>query len=432
MTTAAPAAGMGDGLALALGAAALATAGLASLLRLALLRAVPARTLEPLPAGERRDRLEALLRHNEELALSAGLVQTAAQLLFAFALAALLFGARAAGPERFLIALVIAVPLVALVCEGLGRALAASPLGDRMLRSGLRAFHAVQLPLVPFVAAVLGTERRLRTLFDLPAAAPPRRVVEGLRDAIEDAGVLGELGETQRTIIENALVFADVDAAAIMSPRTEIVAIEKGSTLREACEQAAECSHSRLPVFHETLDAIIGVFSVRDGVQAAAERRLDSELVEQRMRPAWFVPETAHVSELLRGLRARKLEMAIVLDEYGGTAGLITISDILSELVGELYDEHDEDEPAPIRRIEDGVYDIDAATRVSDVNEELHLELPEVADYETIGGFVLAKVGRFPIAGESLDLDGAELTVTRASDRRVLEVRLSLPAAKSA
>ncbi len=419
---------VGQSVLVLLAALALLTAGLANLLRLSLMRAVPERTLAPLPPSPRRDRLEKLLADNDHLAISAGLVTLTAQLAFAYLLAALMMGDAPPRPERVAAALLISVPLLAVLCEGVARALVASPVGDRLLRATGGMFGFFQLPIAPISTMILATERRARALFDLPDASAPRRVVEGLRTAIEDSGLQGDLGETEREIIENALWFSDVDAAAIMSPRTEIRGIPKGATLREALQLASDCAHTRLPVFDENLDAVIGVFSVRDGAQAAAERCLDDERVDQRMRPAWFVPETVRVSELLRGFRERKLEMAIVLDEYGGTAGLLTLSDILAELIGELHDEHDAEEPAAIRAAGPGLFDVDASTRVGEVNEELDVELPEIADYETLAGFVLANMGRFPEVGEQLEHEGAVWTVTKASDRRVLEMRVQLPA----
>ena len=402
--------------------------GLANLFRHALLRGVPQRTLALLEPSPRRERLAGLLEENDRLSISAGLLTLIGQFVFAYAILALLGGGTPVRLEHLSMALLIAVPPLALVCEGIARALAASPIGDRLLRSWLGAFYWIQLPLAPISIAILGTERRARALFDLPDASAPRRLVEGLRTAIEDSPLHGNLGETEREIIENALWFADVDAAAIMSPRTEIQGVNKQASLREALQLASDCAHSRLPVFDENLDAVIGVFSVRDGAQAAAERKLDDQRVDQRMRPAWFVPETVRVSELLRGFRERKLEMAIVLDEYGGTAGLLTLSDILSELVGELHDEHDKEEPAAIRPAGHGLFDVDASTRVGEVNEELDVDLPEVADYETLAGFVLARLGRFPAIGEQLEHAGAIWTVTHASDRRVQELRVQLPA----
>ena len=141
------------------------------------------------------------------------------------------------------------------------------------------------------------------------------------------------------------------------------------------------------------------------------------------MRPAVFVPETKLISELLQEFRRDKQKIAIVLDEYGGTAGLVTMGDILAEIVGEMGDEFDAEEEA-IRILEDGVAEVQASERVSEVNEALDLNLPEEEDYETLAGFVLAHLGRFPKAGEVFVADDVEYTVTEANDRRVLGMRV--------
>ena len=161
------------------------------------------------------------------------------------------------------------------------------------------------------------------------------------------------------------------------------------------------------------------------GIEGDPDQALE-QAVHTRMHPALFVPETKRVSELLQEFRARKLKIAVVLDEYGGTSGLITLSDLLEELIGELRDEHDADEPAAIRVVQSQVYDVDAGVRVADVNEELELELPEEDDYETIAGLVLAELGHFPKPGERLTWGPVELEVRAATDRRVTEVRLHL------
>ena len=142
------------------------------------------------------------------------------------------------------------------------------------------------------------------------------------------------------------------------------------------------------------------------------------------MRPAVFVPETKLISELLQEFRRDKQKIAIVLDEYGGTAGLVTMGDILAEIVGEMADEYDGAEDLAVRLLEDGAADVQGGARISEVNEELALNLPEEEDYETLAGFVLARLGRFPKSGEVFVAGEIEYTVTEASDRRVLRIHV--------
>ncbi len=400
-----------------------------AMLREALERSLPSRTLAPVEDRARRARLEASLVHSDRLASSAVLLLLASQIGFALSLAELLFDAGSGGRRELALTLALAVPLLVLVTRGLSRALAASPLGDALLRSFLPTFGWLELPLRPFSAAVVSFEHAARRGFDLPATAQSRRIVEGLREAIEDAGREGDLDETEREIIENVVTFRDEAVASIMTPRTEVHGVERSTPLREALRIAAQAGHSRLPVYAETLDSVVGILSVRDCLKLISEEGLDGHELSELVRPATFVPETKRVFELLGDFRRQNLHMAVVLDEYGGTAGIVTLGDVLYELVGDLPDENEDSEPVGIRRTATGAYEIDAAERVSDVNAELDLELPEDQGYETLGGFVLAELGHFPSPGESFERHGLRLTVTRASDRRVLEVRLERPMA---
>lgn len=397
-----------------------------AMLREALERSVPSRTLAPVETQSKRLRLERVLQHSERMASSAVLLLLASQIGFAIALAALLFKEPVGGQRELIVTLALAVPLLVLVTRGLARALAASPLGDALLRSFLPTFQVLELPLRPFSALVVRFEHLARQLFDLPAAAQSRRIVEGLREAIEDAGREGDLDETEREIIENVVTFRDEAVASIMTPRTEVHGVERSTPLWEALKIAAQAGHSRLPVYAETLDTVVGIFTVRDCLRLISEEGLEGHSLSELIRPATFVPETKGVFELLGDFRRQNLHLAVVLDEYGGTAGIVTLGDVLYELVGDLPDEFEATEAAGIRRTAEGVYEVDGAERVSDVNAELEIELPEDQGYETVAGFVLAELGHFPSANERFTRGDLCVTVLKASDRRVLEVRLEL------
>ena len=399
----------------------------AAFLRECLWHSVPSRVAEA--AGEsQRERIESVLADGERIALAAGLLVWTAALGGFSSLTLALNGSGVPVLTSMLTSAAVTVAVTAAFGEALAPAFAASR-GDRWLARWLPAAAVLSSPLHPLAAVFLRLEQFVRNQFDLPRAEHARRIVEDLRDTIEDSEIEGDLGETSREIIENVIELQDVDAAAVMTPRTEMCAVPKSATLREALRIAAEVGHGRLPVYDDSLDSICGTFTAREGLSAAAAGELDETPIASLVRPAIFVPETKRVTELIGELRQQRNKLAVVLDEYGGTAGIVTMSDILTELVGELPDEFDEAETEGIRRLPEGGFEIDASERVSDVNEALELELPEDADYETIGGFVLAHLGRFPLEGESFDFERLTVQVTRASDRRVLEVRV-LPAAE--
>jgi CBS domain containing-hemolysin-like protein len=194
---------------------------------------------------------------------------------------------------------------------------------------------------------------------------------------------------------------------------------------------AAEEGHSRIPVFEENLDNIVGYLSARGIVQILSDQQLEGANLREHLRPVYFVPETKQVSELLAEFRSERRKLAIVLDEYGGTAGLVTLGDILGEIVGDIGDEYDREDPPDLRIVCPGIAEISAGVRIAEVNEALALKLPEEADFETLGGFVLAELGHFPRRGEVFSKALVKYEILDASDRRVLLVRVVLPNAEA-
>jgi CBS domain containing-hemolysin-like protein len=276
--------------------------------------------------------------------------------------------------------------------------------------------------------AARGALMRIVGLRQNPSDA--RRIVEGLREVIEESDLSRELDATEREIISNVMEFRDVGVAAIMTPRTAVIGLEVGENIAEATRVLAESGHSRIPVFEGTLDTIIGVLTARDVVLAAAEQNVNGG-VRAWLRPAYFVPETKPISELLTEMRREKIKIAVVLDEYGGTAGIVTVGDILREIVGDIGDESDEPEVQPIRRLPDGSAEVDAGLHVSEVNKALGIEIPEGEDYETLAGYVLSEMGRFPKRGETFSALGSEYVIVDANDRRVLKVQIRPNRAKA-
>jgi putative hemolysin len=396
----------------------------AALLRLALLRSLPSRVLASVGDASRRQRLATLLEKPDELATSAGLIKLTADLLFALLALATVAGGDALTWGEGLAAVLLAVPLLVLIGEVLPAVLVVGH-GDRVLRGALPVFHWIQWPISPLARLIeSGKHLARQALAVREAPHRTRQIVEGLREAIVDSEIEGGLGDEEREIVANAMELHHLDAAAIMTPRTEIDACDLAGGLSEALRVASESKRSRIPVYEGSLDSIVGTFSPRDVLTGLTEGRLDQIELRSVLRPVTFVPETKRATALLGEMRRQRTRLAVVLDEYGGTAGLVTMTDILAELVGDLQDEYDREEEAGIRPLDAHSADVDATERVSEVNEALDLELPEEADYETLGGFVLAQLGHFPEEGERFHHGEVEFLVTKASDRRVIEVRL--------
>ncbi|MCB9913767.1 MAG: HlyC/CorC family transporter [Planctomycetes bacterium] len=401
-----------------------------ALLRASLLSSRSARVVARVPEGPARTRLAKLLERVDHLSTSAGVLKVTCDLLFM----ALLLGSvqGEAGPSWGALALMalIAVPALLLLTEALPHALARKH-GDRVLVLALPAFHVLQLPLQVLTGALEGLRKAIWRMTDVPVESPETRaIVEGLREVLEDTARRGELDDTERELIENVMEFADVDVAEIMTPRTEIHGVEVDDGVAEVIRIAAEEGHSRIPVYEDNLDNVVGYLSARGIVQLLSERELEGADLREHLRPVYFVPETKQVSALLTEFRRERRKMAIVLDEYGGTAGMVTLGDILGEIVGDVADEYDREEPEALRQVSPGVAEVEAGMRIAEVNEALNLRLSEEEDYETLGGFVLSELGHFPRRGESFSRDDVRYEVLDASDRRVLRVRVETPVAE--
>lgn len=416
--------------------------GFVSTLRLALLRNAPSRVLAAARTPAARTRLEDLLARSESLATSASVFKLSCELIFTVLVHSMLTAALEGGSNggagvttwfssmAEVITLGIAVPVLLLAGEVLP-GLLVRPKGDWLLAAALPTFHVVQLPVAALAVGLESARRVLMRVFGVSESSEAtRRILADLREVVEDSEIEGDLDETERELIENVMELRDVDVAEVMTPRTEVHSVEVTAGLQAAVEKVAECGHSRIPVFRDSLDVIVGVFSARDVIHLMAAGTLEESRLEEVMRPVYFVPETKHVSELLAEFQREKLKLAVVLDEYGGTAGLVTMGDVLGELVGDIPDEYDRDEPAPLRHLPDGVAEVDASMRVSEVNEELELELPEEEDFETLAGFVLSELGHLPKRGESFCRRDVEFSILDANDRRVLKVRVRRLAAE--
>lgn len=243
---------------------------------------------------------------------------------------------------------------------------------------------------------------------------------------IEDHEDADDIDDSQKEMLEAVFELKDTDADEIMTPRTDVQGIEVEASLLEVKKAILDGGHSRIPVYEESLDQIIGILYVRDLVKFVGT---DTDFhLRQIMREPFLVPESKSVRALLAEFKQRKVHMAIVLDEYGGTAGLVTIEDILEEIVGEIRDEYDhgEDEPG-IREQGGGVIEADGRVEIDDLEDHLGLTFPEDRDYDTVGGFVFAELGHIPERGETFEFEGHTVTVTEAERTKVQAVRIQRP-----
>lgn len=231
----------------------------------------------------------------------------------------------------------------------------------------------------------------------------------------------GLIERQERTMIDNILELEEKTVREVMVPRPDIVALPAATTVRGAVDIFVREGYSRLPVYRDTIDDIVGILYGKDLLPLSVSGRLDDQ-VGDIVRPAYFVPESKKTGDLLRELQQMRVHIAIVVDEYGGTAGMVTIEDALEEIVGEIQDEFDTEEQKIVKVGEDEAL-VDGGVSVDDANEELNLELA-AEEVDTIGGLVHERLGRIPVVGDKVELDGALLTVVSSSGRRVTRVRV--------
>jgi putative hemolysin len=235
-------------------------------------------------------------------------------------------------------------------------------------------------------------------------------------------GSIDKMGER---LLSSVLAFTEVLVKEIMIPRTQVVALEETASYDEALKLVAESELSRIPVYHDSLDEIVGVLhaktllaDVKKGIPPAA-----FQLAKYTKKP-FFVPEVMKVSRLLTEMQRRKTHLAIVVDEFGGTSGIVTLEDVVEEIVGEIHDESDVEEKK-IKVLSDGVILADAQVSIRDLETHLDVDFPEGGDYETLGGFLTATAGRVPPAGSLVVWGGLTFTVKAADDRRVQKVEIA-------
>ncbi|WP_375484862.1 hemolysin family protein [uncultured Jatrophihabitans sp.] len=297
--------------------------------------------------------------------------------------------------------------------------------GPRTL--GLQHVNRVALagaPGVRLLGAVFNPLAALLVLFG-NAITPGRGLRDGpfaseveLRELVDMAEERGVVEHGERQMIQSVFDLGNTIAREVMVPRTEVVFIESGKTLRQAIALALRSGFSRIPVTGENLDDVVGVAYLKDLVRRGQDpEAARTVLVQDVMRTVAYVPESKPVDALLREMQAARSHIAIVIDEYGGTAGLITIEDILEEIVGEITDEYDNERP-PVERIDDDTARVTARLAVEDLGELFGVELPDRDDVETVGGLLAEALGRVPIAGSTAIVHGLELTAEDIGGRR--------------
>jgi CBS domain containing-hemolysin-like protein len=298
-------------------------------------------------------------------------------------------------------------------------------------------------PFKPVIAMSLSVSNTVIRLFGGETSKKgPFLTEDDIKILIEVSEKEGVLEEDEREMIHSIIELGDTIVKEVMVPRTDIVRLDVDASIQESLNTVVAAGHSRIPVYDDRIDNIVGILYAKDLLaywqriqKDARQGEKESVLLEQMngnftlrsfLRPPTFVPETKKASEMLKEFQQHRTHMAIVVDEYGGTAGLVTIEDVLEEIVGEIQDEYDT-EGAMYTKVDEDVFEVDARISLTDLADELKIVFPEDEDFETLSGFISSIAGRVPRVGEKIDFEGNRITILDGDERHVQRVRIKVP-----
>lgn len=293
---------------------------------------------------------------------------------------------------------------------------------DRISLAALPTIGTLTLLMYPFVWPLQFIEDRLlrhamSTSDEADRPTPEDEIKSLIEETDED-----DLEEEEREIIRSVFEFGDTVTREIMTPRIDISGLKDTLTVGECIEQVKESRHSRFPVYHENIDDVVGMVHVKDLLKLCAGNE-GSTPISRLVKKIGFVPETMPINDLMQLMKRTHAQLALVVDEYGGTEGLVSMEDIIEELVGEIEDEYDLKE-SELHRRPDGSVMVQARMPIDELNEELGAKLPESDEYDSLGGYVFAKLGRIPAPGETLDAPGYTLRIHSATPRQIQVVHM--------
>jgi putative hemolysin len=313
------------------------------------------------------------------------------------------------------------VVIILLVFGEIGPKIYATRASDSFVLWVAPIIHFLSRILTPVIWLV----ERVSPKFGMGEMSEQAVTEEEIKEWIDVGKEEGTIEQGEQDMLYSVLEFADTTAREIMTPRVDVIAMEDTVSFEEAIRIFNETGFSRIPVYHDQIDNITGILNVKDVFSAMVSHRKETTIKEVMYDPM-FVPETKKIDDLLKDLQVHRVQMAIILDEYSSFVGIVTVEDILEEIVGDIMDEYDKEEP-DIQTISEGVFVIDAQMWVDDVNERLEIDLPVDESYETIGGLIIDRLGHIPMhPGEKVEIHEGRITlaVMQMHGRRIVKVKI--------
>jgi len=322
-----------------------------------------------------------------------------------------------------LIATIGVTVILLIFCEATPKTIAARH-AEKLALTFARPIQVISWIFTPFVIALSWIASGLGKL--VGGTPVPRSLVsdEEIRTMISVGHKEGTVEKSEAEMLHKVFDFGDRPVYEVMVPRPEVVSIEQGSRIADFLALYAQSPISRFPVYQENMDNVAGILSVKDVLMALAKGTVNNEsVIDELIRPAYFTPETKRISELFIEMRDKNYRMGVVIDEYGGTAGIVSLSRLVEEIVGPVGDELAAAEK-DYEIINEYTFQVDGGMRIEEVNQEMDVELPE-GDYETVAGFMLSRLGHIPRTGEQLRYKGLKLVITKMRGKKIEEILLT-------
>ena len=286
--------------------------------------------------------------------------------------------------------------------------------------------YVMSIILTPIVACLIFISRLVGRILGVNMTSPQLMITEeDIISFVNVGNAEGIIEEDEKEMIHSIVTLGETNAKEVMTPRTSMLAFEGTKTINEVWDEILENGFSRIPVYNETIDDIVGILYVKDLMEHIKNGDLNSPISEF-VRTPYYVPETKSIIEILKEFRTLKVHIAMVLDEYGGVVGLVTIEDLIEEIVGEIRDEYDDEEDSFYKKIADNEYEVDAMTDIETINKDLELELPISEDYESLGGLIVTTLGRICNVGDEIEIDNIQLKVLEVDKMRVSKVFIKI------
>ncbi len=292
---------------------------------------------------------------------------------------------------------------------------------EKIAFSTIGIIRVIYICTLPFVKLLTASTNLVSKLFGVSEKDEEVVTEEEIKMMVDVGEEKGAIEEEEKELINNVFEFNDITVSEVMTHRKNIFGIEVGTTIQEFIEELEEYKYSRIPVYEETIDQIRGILYLKDALKYVNSKKIVK--IKSIMRPAYFVPETKPINEQLKEFQKNKKQLAIVLDEYGGTAGLVTVEDILEELVGNIFDEYDEVEEE-FEKIDDNTYLINGSVSIYELKKILKVEIPE-GDYDTLSGYLLDELGRIPDDEEKPIIETRDVTykIEEYEEKRIIKVK---------